>query len=299
MNGSLVFHHEDHLSGGSVDTDSLGAIISLIDYYPFGDTRIEENSGDYENDYKFTGKEKDEDTGLYYYEARYYDSGIGRFVGVDPWSGDLSDPQTLNKYSYVTNNPLKYVDPSGEKVELVIRQIDYESMPQNTFIQRIDRTLASMANHSFLRIYPDSPDDFGGEHKVTLGAGRDVGDILKKGYNHPNDVYPKSKIRSITTIPTPEGKTDTEHIQDILKIFNDYGNNIQYDPLSRGNKKNCNDFTTELITKSGGSVNSIDPKGFDVGLGDGGLKDGNKNDKVKQEDNSSERSKKEKNKNKK
>ena len=114
MNGTLVFHHEDHLTGGNVDTDSTGAIISLIDYYPFGDTRLEENSGDYENDYKFTGKEKDEDTGLYYYESRYYDSAIGRFTAVDPWGGELTDPQTLNKYAYVRNNPLKYVDPSGE-----------------------------------------------------------------------------------------------------------------------------------------------------------------------------------------
>ena len=96
-----------------MDTDSSGQIISLIDYYPYGSVRIEENSGDYENDYKFTGKEKDADTGLYYYEARYYDSSIGRFVSIDPWSGDLTDPQSLNKYAYTQNNPVKYTDPDG------------------------------------------------------------------------------------------------------------------------------------------------------------------------------------------
>jgi RHS repeat-associated protein len=108
----LVFHHSDHLSGASVDTDESGSVVALNDYYPFGDTRIE--SGEYENDYTYTGKERDEDTELLYYEARYYNSNIGRFISLDPWSGDITDPQSLNKYAYTLNNPLKYTDPDGE-----------------------------------------------------------------------------------------------------------------------------------------------------------------------------------------
>jgi RHS repeat-associated protein len=115
---SLVFHHSDHLSGASVDTDESGSVVALNDYYPFGDTRIE--SGEYENDYTYTGKERDEDTELLYYEARYYNSNIGRFISIDPWSGDITDPQSLNKYAYVRNNPLKYVDPEGESFGEVI-----------------------------------------------------------------------------------------------------------------------------------------------------------------------------------
>jgi RHS repeat-associated protein len=114
----LVFHHSDHLSGASVDTDESGSVVALNDYYPFGDTRIE--SGEYENDYTYTGKERDEDTELLYYEARYYNSNIGRFISIDPWSGDITDPQSLNKYAYVRNNPLKYVDPEGESFGEVI-----------------------------------------------------------------------------------------------------------------------------------------------------------------------------------
>ncbi len=67
----------------------------------------------YENDYKYTGKELDEFTDLYYYEARYYNPEIGRFISQDPWFGDLTDPQSLNKYSYVRNNPIIGIDPSG------------------------------------------------------------------------------------------------------------------------------------------------------------------------------------------
>ncbi|MCF7918183.1 hypothetical protein K9L27_04300, partial [Candidatus Gracilibacteria bacterium] len=59
------YHHEDHLTGMSVDTDSLGNLAQLQDYYPFGDVRIDDLVSGEDNDYKFTGKEKDDETGLY------------------------------------------------------------------------------------------------------------------------------------------------------------------------------------------------------------------------------------------
>ena len=111
--GNLVFHHEDHLTGSNIDTDEGGNIIQILDYYPYGDTRIDESSVDYENDYEFTGKERDDETGLLYYEARYYDSSLGRFISKDSWNGEISSPQTLNRYAYTLNNPIKYNDPSG------------------------------------------------------------------------------------------------------------------------------------------------------------------------------------------
>ncbi len=113
MIGDLIFHHEDHLTGSNVDTDSSGNVVQLLDYFPYGGTRVDEHSNDYQNDYKFTGKERDEETNLDYYESRYYNSDIARFISVDPWEGDMNDPQSFNKYSYVRNNPVKYVDPSG------------------------------------------------------------------------------------------------------------------------------------------------------------------------------------------
>ena len=63
-------------------------------------------------DKKFTGQRLDS-TGLYYYNARYYDSTIGRFISADTIVPDPANPQTLNRYSYVLNNPLKYTDPTG------------------------------------------------------------------------------------------------------------------------------------------------------------------------------------------
>ena len=111
--GATTFHHSDHLGGSNASTNENGNLTEVNDYFPYGSTRIEEKAQDYKNNYLYTGKELDRTSGLYYYGARYYDPSIGRFTSVDPVLGDLENPQTLNKYSYVTNNPMKYVDPTG------------------------------------------------------------------------------------------------------------------------------------------------------------------------------------------
>ena len=70
-------------------------------------------SSDWSSD-RFTGKPYSAATGLYYYGARWYDPTIGRFISQDPYPGRLSNPQTLNPYTYVLNSPTNGVDPSGE-----------------------------------------------------------------------------------------------------------------------------------------------------------------------------------------
>jgi len=62
---------------------------------------------------KFTGKERDSESGLDNFEARYLGSSLGRFMSPDPMGGKTQDPQSLNRYAYVRNNPLKFTDPSG------------------------------------------------------------------------------------------------------------------------------------------------------------------------------------------
>ena len=73
-NGTLKYLHQDHLSGTALVTTDDGSVNGTMNYYPFGGTR----AGDIPNDIKFTGQRLD-DTGLYYYNARYYDATIGRF----------------------------------------------------------------------------------------------------------------------------------------------------------------------------------------------------------------------------
>lgn len=108
--GNLRFYHGDHLGSSNVITDGSGTQIARYEYKPFGSQTYE--SGAYITDVKYTGKIQD-DTGLYYYGARYYDPVIGRFISPDTIVQAPQDPQTLNRYAYCRNNPLKYVDPTG------------------------------------------------------------------------------------------------------------------------------------------------------------------------------------------
>ena len=81
-----------------------------IAYFPFGLCRI--SQGNLAIDRQFTGQILDS-TGLYYYNARYYDPTIGRFISPDTVVQSYSNPQTLNRYSYCSNNPLNHTDPTG------------------------------------------------------------------------------------------------------------------------------------------------------------------------------------------
>jgi len=105
------FYHTDHLGSSYIITDSLGSTVQDIYYYPYGE--IKTNTGSDIARHKFTGQEWDAETGLYYYGARYYDPRLARFISADTIVPDPRNPQSLNRYSYVLNNPLKYIDPSG------------------------------------------------------------------------------------------------------------------------------------------------------------------------------------------
>jgi RHS repeat-associated protein len=107
---SVYYYHTDHLGSSSVITDASGNKAEELYYYPYGKTRY--NSG-INLKHKFTGQEEDGEVDLYYYGARYYDPAIGRFISPDSIVQEYTNPQTLNRYSYVINNPLIYKDPTG------------------------------------------------------------------------------------------------------------------------------------------------------------------------------------------
>ncbi len=109
---NLRFVHQDHLTGTSLTTDASGALVARVKYYPYGETRS--SSGALGTDRMFTGQRLD-DTGLYFYNARYYDPVLGRFISADALAQAAFNPSNLNRYTYCTNNPLKYIDPTGHK----------------------------------------------------------------------------------------------------------------------------------------------------------------------------------------
>jgi len=125
---TVRYYHLDAIGSVRAVTNQSGAVVERHDYLPFGEEctigPCASNPGAGAGQpRKFTGKERDSETGLDYFGARYYGSKIGRFTTVDPlytWQENLLDPQRWNRYSYVRNNPLRYVDPDGRVMKPVV-----------------------------------------------------------------------------------------------------------------------------------------------------------------------------------
>lgn len=112
---TTTYYHGDQLGSTRLMTDGGGNQVSSYEFYPFGQGPWPD-----QNHYFFTGKERDSESGNDYFGARYYSSSMGRFLSPD-WSvkeepvpyAHLDNPQTLNLYAYVQNNPLSKSDPDG------------------------------------------------------------------------------------------------------------------------------------------------------------------------------------------
>ncbi|NNF98322.1 MAG: hypothetical protein HKM93_03005, partial [Desulfobacteraceae bacterium] len=116
-NGTVTYFHKDHLGSSTLTTNATGNIVESADYMPYGGKRNSAATIGSSN-YHFTDQEWEPETGLYNYDARLYDPVIGRFVSADMIvQGGGIDPQMLNRFAYVRNNPLIYVDPSGHYLD--------------------------------------------------------------------------------------------------------------------------------------------------------------------------------------
>lgn len=112
--GEIYYYHNDNLGSTSVITDKNGAKVQSLLYYPFGETRS--NTGSIDVRHKYTSQELDDSTGLYFYNARYYEPVLARFISPDSIIQSRKSSQFLNRYSYAMNNPVRYVDPTGHSI---------------------------------------------------------------------------------------------------------------------------------------------------------------------------------------
>lgn len=111
---TVYYYFADELGTSRAITNSSGVVCYDADFYPFGGERVYTNNCD--PDYKFTGKERDEESNLDYFSARYYSWQFGRFLTPDPAGTSATcplNPQTQNRYVYVTDNPVNKTDPTG------------------------------------------------------------------------------------------------------------------------------------------------------------------------------------------
>jgi len=114
INSTLYYTLKDHLGSASVVTDASGVTVGEQRYYPYGETRL--TTGTIYTDKLFTGQRELAGLGIYHYNARFYSPKLGRFLSPDTIVQSFANPQTLNRFSYVINNPLRYTDPTGHVV---------------------------------------------------------------------------------------------------------------------------------------------------------------------------------------
>lgn len=110
---TTTFYSADQIGSARMLSSGGGWPVSTDTFYPYGQEFYTPADN---NHYKFTGKERDQESGIDYFGARYYASTMGRFLSPDPgWFGatDPENPQTWNLYTYALNNPLAIIDPDG------------------------------------------------------------------------------------------------------------------------------------------------------------------------------------------
>ena len=107
--GTWAYHVNDGLGSVRQLADPMGQVVQGYSFSPFG-VPLGESGGD---PYGYTGEQWDGEAEVLYLRARMYQPEMGRFISSDPWPGDMSSPQSLNRYSYVENDPINATDPSG------------------------------------------------------------------------------------------------------------------------------------------------------------------------------------------
>ena len=249
---NITFHH-DHLRSVTALTGHAGTTEETIQYDPFG--AVQSQTGTSNNKLRYTGREEDSDTGLYYYRARYYDPEVGRFISEDP----LGFKAGINFYAYVGNNPINARDPSGlETVFVGGAGVNGDYIPsmvsalQNAGItdaRAIDRSSASFGNElidaasiPFINQYhgDDRYDRYDGRVNIPLAQGEQLNLI---GYSFGAVQTPQTALAiarggqtvdNLVLIGSPINQSLLSAVQNEPNISNVHVINIEGDPIRAG-----------------------------------------------------------------
>ena len=126
------FYHSDHLGSTSYITDDKSNITQYDAYLPYGELLVDEHSSSEELPYKFNGKQFDEETGLYYYGARYMNPVASIWYGVDPLAEKYI---SSGSYTYCESNPIIFIDPNGKKKVVVTGGADVHNHYRLNFVE--------------------------------------------------------------------------------------------------------------------------------------------------------------------
>ncbi len=213
----VYFYHTDPAGTPLAMTDSNGSVVWRADYKPFGEENTVAESQ--ENNKEFVGKEKDDESGLYYFGARYMNPKTGRFAAIDPVGAVdertsrtneklLLNPQSLNPYAYSLNNPYRFVDPDGKNPVLIalgVFLIGEMIQPQ---------TMESPVRDSFIDRHTEDMILIGGALE-GVGNIRTAGMMGERGVKFPSKtVWKNERARIDVENPNPGQRPGQIHYQE-------------------------------------------------------------------------------------
>ena len=175
------YYHTDHLGSSSYISNLDGEVVQHIEYVPFGEVFIEERNNIWNTPYLFNAKEFDEETGLYYYGARYYDPRVCNFISVDKFAEKYP---YFTPYCYTANSPQKFIDINGDSIAVL--------------------NLGGLIGHSALLIQNDNSKwsyfSMNGtnvyDKTYGLAGGKPYHDLGEKSFDSPQDFLNSSYNRT-------------------------------------------------------------------------------------------------------
>ena len=205
------FYHSDHLGSSSLITNKDGYLVQHIQYVPFGEVFVEERNASWSTPYKFNGKEQDEETGLCYYGARYYDPRTSVWLSVDPLAEMYPN---IGSYVYCADNPVKYVDPDGRKftnyrnVYFWGTFVTYNNFSAESG-EAFHNTLQSMrgSNKLFSKVYSQLDSDLNNTYtfRAVDKSNASSKDLTNGQYNHSTkniDLFFNNNVENYTDYST-------------------------------------------------------------------------------------------------
>ncbi|OWR32507.1 hypothetical protein CDO73_02575 [Saccharibacillus sp. O23] len=202
-NASIRFDNQKayYLHNGHGDVTALlkadGTVLNRYTYDIWGNPLTSDVQ--VENPFGYSGEFWDGDTGLQYLRSRWYDPSIGRFIQEDTFEGYVNRPSSLNPYTYVENNPLKYVDPNGYAGQYVLGDKEYGNYA-HTALQKIFKSVNLFVNPNIAFTEQSVTYDNGGKGRLDFA--------LHKG----NDQY---EIYELKTVKWQTGDLHQQGVQQL------------------------------------------------------------------------------------
>ena len=248
------YYHSDHLGSSSYITNLDGEVVQHIEYVPFGEVFIEERNNIWNTPYLFNAKEFDEETGLYYYGARYYDPRLSLWISTDAMEEKYP---RFSSYNFCENNPITILDIEGDSTILYAT-----TLPGMT--ETFKAIGGKFATHTFLAVQNSDGKwehfAYGSEYNGVKGA---FGGRLQEVdyYDDISVMNGRNTERIKARIPIePPTKADgskmtvEEFDKRVIEIAKSFGNNPQItyflSPVSNL-QGNCNTSSSTILHKAG------------------------------------------------